>query len=126
MLRGILIAIVVVIFGTWLLGASASNNYEDLPPWARESKSLPVLDNWGRSLIAILPDDLETQVTQILQGRDGETEGAAEPAAEGTDEGEDSSVAGRGAAGRCPGARGCPGSGLTSLNGIWKRHVAEV
>jgi membrane protein required for colicin V production len=93
-LRGILIAIVVVIFGTWLLGASASNNYEDLPPWARESKSLPVLDNWGRSLVAILPDDLEAQVTQILQGRDGETEGAAEPAADGTDEGEDSSVPG--------------------------------
>ena len=53
-----------------------------------------MLDNWGRSLVAILPDDLEAQVTQILQGRDGETEGAAEPAAEGTDEGEDSSVPG--------------------------------
>ena len=88
-LRGVVIAIVLVIFGTWLLGASATNNYEDLPPWARESKSLPVLDNWGRALVAVLPDDLEAQVTQILQGRDGETEGAAEPAAEGTDEGED-------------------------------------
>ena len=86
-LRGILIAIVVVIFGTWLLGASAQNNYEDLPPWARESKSLPVLDNWGRVLITALPDNLEEQITQLLQGRGGETEGAAEP--EGTDEGED-------------------------------------
>ena len=93
-LRGILIAIVVVIFGTWLLGASASNNYEDLPPWARESKSLPVLDNWGRSLIAILPPDLEKQVTDILQRGGGEEEGAAEPTTEGTDEGEDSSVPG--------------------------------
>jgi membrane protein required for colicin V production len=93
-LRGVLIAIVVVIFGTWLLGANASNNYEDLPPWARESKSLPVLDNWGRSLIGVLPDDLEAQVTQILEGRGGETQGAQEPATEGTDEGEDSSVPG--------------------------------
>lgn len=93
-LRGILIAIVVVIFGTWLLGATAQNNYEDLPPWARESKSLPVLDSWGRGLIAVLPDDLEAQVTQILQGRGGETEGAAEPAAETTDEGEDASPPG--------------------------------
>lgn len=88
-LRGILIAIVVVIFGTWLLGASAQNNYEDLPAWARESKSLPVLDNWGRVLITALPDNLEEQITQLLQGRGGETEGAAEPAAEQTDEGED-------------------------------------
>lgn len=88
-LRGIVIAIVLVIFGTWLLGANASNNYEDLPPWARESRSLPLLDNWGRALVAILPDDLEAQVTQILQGRDDDTLGPAEPATEGTDEGED-------------------------------------
>ena len=95
--RGVLIAVVVVIFGTWLLGASAQNNYEDLPDWARESKSLPVLDNWGRGLIALLPPDLEAQVTEILlQGRGGETEGAAEPAApaEGTDEGEDATPPG--------------------------------
>jgi membrane protein required for colicin V production len=93
-LRGILIAIVVVIFGTWLLGASAQNNYQDLPDWARESKSLPVLDNWGRALIAVLPDDLEGQVTTILEGSGGETEGAAEPAVEGTDEGENSTPPG--------------------------------
>lgn len=94
-LRGVVIAVVLVIFGTWLLGASAANNYEDLPPWARESKSLPVLDNWGRSLVAVLPDDLEAQVTRILQGRDDEAApGPAEPAVEGTDEGEDATPPG--------------------------------
>ena len=116
-LRGILIAIVVVIFGTWLLGASAEQ-LRGPADWARESKSLPVLDNWGRSLIAVLPDDLEEQVTEILQGRDGETEGAAEPAAEGTDEGEDATPPG----GDAPpvedagGSKSRPGAGLTALN----------
>lgn len=94
--RGVLIAVVVVIFGTWLLGASAQNNYEDLPDWAKESKSLPVLDNWGRGLIALLPPDLEAQVTSLLEGRGGETEGASEPATpvEGTDEGENATPPG--------------------------------
>jgi membrane protein required for colicin V production len=67
-LRGILIAIVLVIFGDWLLGAS-------LPTWATEAKSLPYLRTWGGQLIAILPDDLENQVQQILQGgADGASE----------------------------------------------------
>lgn len=89
--RGILIAIVVVIFGTWLLGASQQNNYEDLPDWARDSKSLPVLDNWGRGVIGLLPPDLEAQVTRLLQGRDDDAAGPTEPSAEeeGTDAGED-------------------------------------
>jgi membrane protein required for colicin V production len=59
-LRGILIAVVVVIFGTWLLG-------QNLPPWASESKSLPMLRGFGDSLIAALPDNLEEQLNQILK-----------------------------------------------------------
>lgn len=59
-LRGILIAVVVVIFGLWLI----PNN---LPSWAAESKSLPMLKNLGDSLITALPDDLEEQVTTILK-----------------------------------------------------------
>jgi len=59
-LRGILIAVVVVIFGTWLLG-------QNLPPWASESKSLPMLQGFGDSLIAALPDNLEEQLNQILK-----------------------------------------------------------
>jgi membrane protein required for colicin V production len=59
-LRGILIAVVIVIFGTWLLG-------QNLPPWAAQSKSLPMLQNFGDSLIAALPDTLEEQLNQILR-----------------------------------------------------------
>ena len=87
-LRGLLIAIVVTIFGTWLLGAN-------LPPWARESQSLPHLTNMGNSLVAMLPPDLEKQVTEILKGGTGITDEAADPSApaeEGTDGTEDSSV----------------------------------
>jgi len=86
-LRGLLIAIVVTIFGTWLLGAN-------LPPWAKDSQSLPHLTNMGNSLIAMLPPDLEKQVTEILKGGTGLTDDPADPtgAEEGTDETEDSSA----------------------------------
>ena len=60
-LRGILIAIVITIFGMWLLGTN-------LPEWARNSQSLPYLDNMGKTLISMLPDGLEQQVNDILQG----------------------------------------------------------
>ena len=86
-LRGLLIAIVVTIFGTWLLGAN-------LPPWAKDSQSLPHLTSMGNTLIATLPPDLEKQVTEILKGGTGLTDDPADPtgAQEGTDETEDSSV----------------------------------
>ena len=60
--RGVLIAVVLVVFGQWLLGPN-------LPSWASESKSLPVLENFGDTLIAALPPDLEKQVTDMLQIR---------------------------------------------------------
>jgi len=64
--RGVLIAVVLVIFGLWLM----PNN---LPSWAAESRSLPVLKGFGDNLIAALPPDLEKQVTDILQrGAGGE------------------------------------------------------
>ena len=85
-LRGLLIAIVVVIFGLWLL----PNN---LPPWAAQSQSLPHLRSMGDTLISMLPDNLEEQVTAILQGGTGITENDAveptAPADEGTDATED-------------------------------------
>ncbi|HEY0033540.1 MAG TPA: CvpA family protein [Devosia sp.] len=87
-LRGILIAIVVTIFGTWLL----PNN---LPPWAAESQSLPHLQNMGNTLISMLPEGLEQQVTEILRGGTGITEDADAPATgvdEGTDATEDDTV----------------------------------
>jgi membrane protein required for colicin V production len=62
--RGIVIAVVVVIFGLWLLSPN-------IPTWASESKSLPILRDFGDSLIAMLPEDLEKQVTDFLQKRGG-------------------------------------------------------
>ncbi|MGB3338402.1 MAG: CvpA family protein [Devosia sp.] len=87
-LRGILIAIVITIFGTWLL----PNN---LPSWAAESQSLPHLQNMGQTLISLLPEGLEQQVTDMLQGGTGLTEDSESPAVpveEGTDETENGTV----------------------------------
>jgi membrane protein required for colicin V production len=87
-LRGLLIAIVITIFGTWLLGSN-------LPPWAKQSQSLPHLTDMGNSLISMLPPDLEKLVTEALKGGTGLTDDPTEPtgaADEGTDQTEDSSV----------------------------------
>lgn len=59
-LRGILIAVVIVIFGVWLLGSN-------IPDWAAEAQTLPMLQNLGDQLIALLPENLEEQVNDILQ-----------------------------------------------------------
>ncbi|MCF6326581.1 MAG: CvpA family protein [Devosiaceae bacterium] len=66
-LRGALIGVVAVVFGQWLLGNS-------LPSWASESRSLPVLSSLGDSLIVALPDNLEQQITDILQRGGQETD----------------------------------------------------
>lgn len=87
-LRGILIAIVITIFGTWLL----PNN---LPSWAAQSQTLPHLQSMGQTLISLLPEGLEQQVTDMLQGGTGLTEDAESPAVpveEGTDATEDSTI----------------------------------
>ncbi len=60
-LRGILIAIVITIFGTWLLGSN-------LPDWAANAQTRQPLQNMGNTLISMLPEGLEQQVTDILQG----------------------------------------------------------
>ena len=71
--RGVLIAVIVVIFGLWLMPSN-------LPSWAAESRSLPILKNFGDSLISLLPPDLEKQVTDILQrGAGGGTGEDASP-----------------------------------------------
>jgi membrane protein required for colicin V production len=91
--RGVLIAIVLVIFGSWLLPDLENQS------WAAQSKSIPPLRNMGNQLIAMLPDDLEQQLTEILQGKGvgaGTDEGAPAdtPAADdqGTDAPEDDSL----------------------------------
>jgi membrane protein required for colicin V production len=71
--RGVLIAVIVVVFGLWLMPSN-------LPSWAAESRSLPILRNFGDSLISLLPPDLEKQVTDILQrGAGGATGEDASP-----------------------------------------------
>lgn len=88
-LRGILIAIVITIFGTWLL----PNN---LPSWAAQSQSLPHLRNMGQTLISLLPEGLEQQVTDMLQGGTGladDPEAPVAPIEEGTDSTEDGTTA---------------------------------
>lgn len=84
-LRGTLIAIVITIFGTWLL----PNN---LPSWAAESQSLPHLRSMGQTLISLLPEGLEQQVTNMLKGGTGLTEdsdASPNPLDQGTDSTED-------------------------------------
>jgi len=86
--RGVLIAVVVVIFGGWLLNANTPGAEERLPSWAREARSLPFLRNLGEQLIAVLPDDLEKQVSDLLRrgtGFDDAAPADRAPAEEGTD-----------------------------------------
>lgn len=56
---------VVVIFGLWLFPDTTKFD------WARDSKSLPYLQNFGDELIAALPPNLEDQVTNILKHNNG-------------------------------------------------------
>jgi membrane protein required for colicin V production len=84
-LRGVLIAVVVVIFGLWLFA-------DKVPDWASESKSLPVLQNLGDELIAALPDNLEEQLNSILK-RGGGTPAAADDNAAPADQGDDNTDA---------------------------------
>lgn len=90
-LRGLLIAVVITIFGTWLLG-------DRLPPWASQSQSLPQLKAMGNTLIAMLPPDLQKQVEDALKGKaiDDSTgpADAGSPDDNQTDSTEDSSVPG--------------------------------
>jgi membrane protein required for colicin V production len=86
--RGVLIAVVVVIFGEWLLNANQPGGQDRLPSWAREARSLPILQDFGRQLIAVLPEDLERQVTDLLRRGTGPDDAASPPSEE--DEGTDS------------------------------------
>ncbi|MGJ8529897.1 CvpA family protein [Maritalea sp.] len=75
-LRGVLIAIVFVIFGQWLFNSVVQD-------WGKDSKTLPMLTQLGDDLIAVLPEDLEGMVSDTLRGP---STAPAEPIAEGTDE----------------------------------------
>jgi membrane protein required for colicin V production len=91
-LRGVVIAVVVVIFGLWLytnqLPGSQQLDYSKLPAWAAESKSLPFLQNIGGELLGALPADLEGQITGFLKHNNGNA-----PAVTDDSNGEDSTDA---------------------------------
>jgi len=78
--RGILIAVVVVVFGEWLLNSNTPGGQDKLPTWARDSRSLPMLQDLGDRLIAVLPPDLEKQVTELLRRGSGTDESPADDA----------------------------------------------
>jgi len=75
-LRGILIAIVFVVFGQWLFRSVVDE-------WGAESKTLPMLSQLGDDLISALPEDIEEMVAETLRGR---SSAPTEPTNEGTDE----------------------------------------
>ena len=70
--RGVLIAVVAVIFLTWL-------NFTNSQPWVAESKTLPVLTNFGSSLMSMLPPDAEQWLSGVLKRGPGGTEEDASP-----------------------------------------------
>lgn len=91
-LRGVLIGVVFAIF-IQFLGTSVPNE------WISESRTLPALSSLGDSLVEALPDNLESQVNDILQrdnsggsGADTPTDATQDALVDGTDAGEDSSV----------------------------------
>lgn len=60
--RGILLIVVAMLFFNWLVP-------ERQPTWITEAKSKPLLDNLGMKLIAMLPEEIDTSITNRLMGR---------------------------------------------------------
>lgn len=76
--RGVLISVVAVVFVTWLIPVP--------PSWISEAKSLPILQQLGDDLIAVLPDDLEKQVTDILKKGKGASDDENPPEEQGSND----------------------------------------
>lgn len=73
--RGLLLAVIGYVFFTALVGN------EKLPAWAKDAKATPILEETGRSLQAMLPQDLNVIVSNMLKKRKPE-EGTEAPAEE--------------------------------------------
>ncbi|BCB19753.1 CvpA family protein [Bosea sp. ANAM02] len=58
--RGLLLAVIGYLFFTALVGA------EKLPVWAKDAKAKPMLEETGRSLIAMLPQDVNADFIKNL------------------------------------------------------------
>ncbi len=60
--RGVLIVVVAMMFFNWLVDPPAR------PPWVTNAKSKPMLDSLGERLIALLPEDVDTQIIDRFKG----------------------------------------------------------
>lgn len=72
--RGLLIVVVAFLFFVWLVPERSQ------PDWVKNAKSRAVLENTGKALMSMLPDDPEGLLRQFKRKRDGEE--PAEPPAE--------------------------------------------
>ena len=72
--RGLLIVVVAFLFFVWLVPERSQ------PDWVKNAKSRAVLENTGKAIMSILPDDPEGLLRQFKRKRDGEE--PAEPPAE--------------------------------------------
>jgi membrane protein required for colicin V production len=76
--RGLVIVVVAFLFFNWLVQPP-----ERQPDWVRNAKSRVVLENTGKMLMSMLPDDPEGYLRRFRGPREGEeppTEPAAPPA----------------------------------------------
>ncbi|MBD3845089.1 membrane protein required for colicin V production [Bosea sp. OAE752] len=73
--RGLLLAVIGYVFFAALVGN------EKMPVWAKEAKAKPMLEETGRSLIAMLPQDVNADFIKNLLKKPG-TEAAPEAPAE--------------------------------------------
>ena len=74
--RGLLLAVIGYVFFTALVGN------EKLPVWAKDAKAKPMLEETGRSLIAMLPQDVNADFIKNLLKKRKPEEGSEAPAEE--------------------------------------------
>jgi membrane protein required for colicin V production len=72
--RGLLLAVIGYLLFSSLIGDTK------MPPWARDAKARPILEQTGRSLLTMLPAEINTDFIQRLKPKTGDepTEAPAE------------------------------------------------
>jgi membrane protein required for colicin V production len=74
--RGLLLAVIGYLFFTALVGS------EKMPVWAKDAKAKPMLEETGRSLIAMLPQDVNADFIKNLLKKTKPEESTEAPAEE--------------------------------------------
>ena len=74
--RGLLLAVIGYLFFTALVGS------EKMPVWAKDAKAKPMLEETGRSLIAMLPQDVNADFIKNLLKKQKPEDGTEAPAEE--------------------------------------------